>query len=31
MSADKQRVRLTDKYNKSKLTGLPSKYVAPKE
>lgn len=30
MSADKQRVRLTDKYNKSKLTGLPSKYVAPK-
>ena len=30
MSADKQRIRLTDKYNKSKLTGLPSKYVAPK-
>ena len=30
-SADKQRVRLTDKYNKSKLTGLPSKYVAPKD
>ena len=29
-SADKQRVRLTDKYNKSKLTGLPAKYVAPK-
>lgn len=30
MSTDKQRIRLTDKYNKSKLTGLPSKYVAPK-
>lgn len=29
-SADKQRVRLTDKYNKSTLTGLPAKYVAPK-
>lgn len=30
LSTDKQRIRLTDKYNKSKLTGLPSKYVAPK-
>ena len=30
LSVDKQRVRLTDKYNKSKLTGLPAKYVAPK-
>ena len=29
-STDKQRVRLTDKYSKSKLTGLPAKYVAPK-
>lgn len=29
-SADKQRVRLSDKYSKSKLTGLPTKYVAPK-
>lgn len=29
-SADKQRIRLTDKYTKSKLTGLPAKYVAPK-
>lgn len=28
-SADKQRIRLTDKYNKSKLTGLPAKFVAP--
>lgn len=28
-SADKQRVRLTDKYNKSKLTGLPAKFVSP--
>ena len=28
-SADKQRVRLTDKYDKSRLTGLPTKYVAP--
>lgn len=28
-SADKQRIRLTDKYNKSKLTGLPTKFVAP--
>jgi DNA gyrase/topoisomerase IV subunit B len=28
-NADKQRVRLTDKYNKSKLTGLPAKFVAP--
>lgn len=30
LSVDKQKIRLTDKYNKSKLTGLPSKYVAPK-
>ena len=29
-SADKQRIRLSDKYTKSKLTGLPAKYVAPK-
>lgn len=29
LSVDKQRIRLTDKYDKSKLTGLPAKYVAP--
>lgn len=29
-SSDKQRIRLTDKYTKSKLTGLPAKFVAPK-
>lgn len=29
LATDKQRVRLTDKYNKSKLTGLPAKFVAP--
>lgn len=28
-SSDKQRVRLTDKYTKSKFTNLPSKFVAP--
>ena len=28
-SVDEKRVKLTTKYNKSKLTGLPSKYVAP--
>lgn len=29
-AADKQRIRLTDKYKKSKLSGLPTKFVAPK-
>ena len=28
-SVDAKRVKLSDKYNKSKLTGLPSKFVAP--
>lgn len=28
-STDKQRVKLTDKYTKSKFTNLPSKFVAP--
>lgn len=28
-SVDEKRVKLTDKYDKSKLTGLPSKFVAP--
>lgn len=28
-STDKQRIKLTDKYSKSKLTNLPAKYVAP--
>lgn len=29
LSADKQRIKLSDKYSKSKLNGLPSKFVAP--
>lgn len=29
ISADKQKIKLTDKYAKSKLSGLPSKFVAP--
>lgn len=28
-SADKQRIKLANNYNKSKLTGLPTKFVAP--
>ena len=29
-SADKERVKLSNKYNRSKLTGLPAKFVAPR-